>query len=128
MPDFDYKAIGDDGKIIEDVIEASHVGAVADKIDQLGYIPLYIKEHKSNGIKFFNQKPKVKHDEIILFTNQLVTLMKAGVPFLTSLEALTDQASSETMKEVIRDLYVSVESGKSFSDALAEHSDVFPGL
>lgn len=128
MPDFDYKAIGDDGNIIEDVIEASHVGAVADKIDQLGYIPLSIKEHKSSEIKFFNQKPKVKHDEIVLFTKQLVTLIKAGVPFLTSLEALTDQASSETMKEIIRDLYISVESGKSFSEALADHGDVFPGL
>ena len=128
MPDFTYKAIGDSGNLIEDTIDALNAGVVANKLDDLGYIPLQIKEKKSSDIQFFSTKPKVKHDEIVLFTKQLVTLLKAGVPFLTSLEALSEQASSDTMREVIRDLYVSVESGKSFSESLAQHKAIFNNL
>ena len=128
MPDFAYKAINDSGSLIEDVIDAPNVGVVANKLDDLGYIPLQIKEKKSTEIKLFSTKPKIKHDEIVLFTKQLVTLLKAGVPFLTSLEALSEQASSDTMREVIRDLYVSVESGKSFSESLSKHKEIFNKL
>ena len=88
MPDFAYKAISNTGNIVEEVMEAPNEGVVSEKLSNLGYTPLKIKEHSSNELKFFNKKEKVKHDEIVLFTKQLVTLIKAGVPFLTSLEAL----------------------------------------
>ena len=128
MPDFAYKAISDKGNIIEEVIEASNIGVVSEKLSSLGYIPLQIKEHRSNEIKLFSTKEKVKHDEIVLFTKQLVTLLKAGVPFLTALEALAEQASSEALKDIIHELYSSVESGKSFSESLLKHKSVFNTL
>ncbi len=128
MPEFAYKAISDSGNIIEEVIEASNIGVVSEKLSSLGYIPLQIKEHRSNEIKLFNKKEKVKHDEIVLFTKQLVTLLKAGVPFLTSLEALSEQASSDALKDIIHELYASVESGKSFSESLLKHKSVFNNL
>ena len=128
MPDFVYKAITSDGAVIEDVMDAPNLGAVAQKLDQWGYVPLSIKEQKKNELTLFSKKDKVSFDEVVLFTKQLYTLLKAGVPFLTSLEALSEQASSPKMKEVIRDLYVSVESGKSFSEALSQHDKVFNKL
>jgi MSHA biogenesis protein MshG len=128
MPDYSYKAVNTDGGIIEDVIDAPSVALVADKLDKLGFTPINIKEHKSKDIQLFSKKEKVSHDEIVIFTKQLFTLMKAGVPFLTSLEALAEQASSEKMRGVIKDLYVSVESGKSFSEALTKHNSIFNKL
>jgi MSHA biogenesis protein MshG len=128
VPDFLYKAIGEDGSIIEDVLEAPNIGVVAEKLDQWGLIPLSIKERKANEISLFRRQAKIGFDEVVLFTKQLYTLLKAGVPFLTSLEALAEQSSNSKMREVIRDLYVSVESGKSFSEALSQHPDVFSKL
>lgn len=128
MPDFSYKAVNPDGAVVEDVMDAPNVGAVAQKLDQWGYIPLSIKERKRNELTLFSKNEKVSFDEIVLFTKQLYTLLKAGVPFLTSLEALAEQSSNPKMREVIRDLYVSVESGKSFSESLAKHEKIFNKL
>lgn len=128
MPDYSYKAINAQGGVIEDVMEANNVATVTEKLDKLGYIPVNIKEQKSKSVDLFAKNEKVKHDEVVMFTKQLNTLLKAGVPFLTALEALTEQASSNKMREIIQDLYVSVESGKSFSEALANHSKIFNKL
>lgn len=128
MPEYSYKAVNNQGKVIEDTLEAPNVKVVSEKLDKLGYIPIKIKEQKSKNFEFFSSKEKVKHEEVVMFTKQLNTLLRAGVSFLTSLEALTEQASSETMRKVIQDLYVSVESGKSFSEALVGHSNIFNKL
>ena len=128
MPDYSYKAVNNQGSVIEDTLEAPNVKVVSEKLEKLGYIPIKIKEQKSKNVELFSSKDKVKHDEVVMFTKQLNTLLKAGVPFLTSLEALTEQASSETMRHVIQDLYISVESGKSFSEALAGHGKIFNKL
>jgi type II secretory pathway component PulF len=70
---------------------------------------------------------KVKPDEIVMFTRQLVTLLRAGVPMLTALEALRDQAS-KVFGGVINKIYVDVMSGKSFSQSLDQHPKVFSKL
>ena len=85
MPDYSYKAVNAQGGIVEDVLDAPNESAVAEKLDKLGYIPVQIKEKKkSKNIEIFSKGEKVTHDEVVMFTKQLNTLLKAGVPFLTS--------------------------------------------
>ncbi len=128
MHHFQFRAINDNGQFIEDVMEASSTGAVAEKLDSWGYVPLKIKETKESTSKLFGSKEKVKIDDVVLFTRQLHTLLKAGVPLLSSLEALMDQGTNVAFQNVVQDIYLTIEGGRSFSDALSQHPTVFPKL
>ncbi|MBN2414438.1 type II secretion system F family protein [bacterium] len=133
MASFQYKAIAPGGKVINDVMDAASESDVTKMIFSKGYRPINITKVKgdkessegSGEIQFF--KKKVKTEQIVLFTRELVTLLKAGVPMLTAIEALAAQSSKE-MGEILDKVYVAVMSGKSFSQALREHPKVFPLL
>ncbi len=129
MPTFEYKAISQSGAEVTEVMEAADANRVAEHLDKLGYLPVRIREKKGFGdIEIFSKKKKIKHDELIVFTKQLVTLLKAGVPLLSSLEAMVEQAENEALKEIIQKIYVDIESGLSFSEALGRHPKTFSEL
>ncbi|HHL73593.1 MAG TPA: type II secretion system F family protein [Bacteroidetes bacterium] len=127
MPAFSYKALNPSGMIVEDVLEAPHAGAVADKLESLGFHPIKISRASGmgGGFELPGTKPAVKTNDIIVFTRQLTTLLRAGVPLLSCLDALTEQADNPAMREIISKIYVDIESGISFSEALAKHPKVF---
>ncbi|HEX9655115.1 MAG TPA: type II secretion system F family protein [bacterium] len=129
MPIFEYKAIDETGSEVNEAIEAQDAGRVAEQLDKMGYFPIRIREKGASGdIEIFSTKKKVKQDDLIVFTKQLVTLLKAGVPLLSALEALVEQADNETLKEIVKRVYVDIESGLSFSEALGKHPKIFSDL
>lgn len=126
MPVFAYKAINTHGIIVEDSLEAATIGAAGDKLRSIGYHPLQIKNKNAGlNLEIFSNKPKIKPDDVIVFTRQLVVLLKAGVPLLSCLDALAEQAENESMREIIMQIYVDIESGISFSEALNKHPQAF---
>ena len=138
MPAFEYKAVTPSGEIITDVIESANRQAVSREIFKKGYRPIAIRERKSGdasgasdsaggslNINLFAKK--IKTEEIVLFTKELVTLLKAGVPMLTAIEALASQSSKE-FGVVLNKIYLDVMAGKSFSQALDMHPKVFSKL
>jgi MSHA biogenesis protein MshG len=126
---FEYKAVTPSGQVVNETLEAPNSQKARSEITKKGYRPLSIKETKGNvgnmEIKLFAKK--IQMEEIVLFTQELVTLLKAGVPLLTSIEALSSQSSKE-FGEVLNQIYVDVMSGKSFSQALDAHPKVFSKL
>jgi type II secretory pathway component PulF len=126
---FEYKAVTPSGQVVNETVEAPNSQKARSEITKKGYRPLSIKETKGNvgnmEIKLFAKK--IQTEEIVLFTQELVTLLKAGVPLLTSIEALSSQSSKE-FGEVLNQIYVDVMSGKSFSQALDAHPKVFTKL
>ncbi|MDZ7372344.1 MAG: type II secretion system F family protein [candidate division KSB1 bacterium] len=133
MPTFSYKAVTYEGEIVQRTMEASDRRAVLEFLDKSGMIPLEVNEARglaASGLAKVNLsgQKKVKLEDLVLFTKQLVTLLKAGVPLLSSLEALYEQSEHPTMRQVISDLYRDVEGGSSLSDAMAKHKRVFPEL
>ncbi len=130
MPSFEYKAVSPTGQIVNEVLEAVTEQVVSKEIIRKGYRPISIKkrkESKGGGGNISLFKPKVKTDELVLFTKEMVTLLRAGVPMLTSLEALSSQ-STKTLGEILNKIYVDVMSGKSLSQALDQHPKVFSKL
>ncbi len=127
MPSFEYKAISPSGQVLVDVMEAANEQSVTRELFRKGLKPVGVHAVRAakKGAGLF--KPRIKTTELVLFTRQMVTLLKAGVPMLTALEALASQ-SSKNMGEVLDSLYVNVMSGKSFSQALDMHPRVFSKL
>jgi len=66
--------------------------------------------------------------DILNFTNQLAVMVKAGISLPDAIEAIGGQSDNRKFRTVVRDLKNRIEDGQSFSQALAEHSNVFSNL
>ena len=107
MAYFAYKGRNAGGQLVEGRLEAATSGAVADVLLGQGVVPVEIRETKaaakaaSGGFNITLGKPKVGHIDLLLFSRQLHTLMKAGVPILRALAGLQESAINPAMKAVI---------------------------
>ncbi|HUT28156.1 MAG TPA: type II secretion system F family protein [Sedimentisphaerales bacterium] len=66
--------------------------------------------------------------DILNFTNQLAVMIRAGISLQDSLESIAEQNENAKFKATIKNLKRRIEEGRSFSQALAEHRDVFGNL
>jgi len=128
MPRFKYKARRPSGEFIIESVEAASPGAVAKRISSMGLIPISVEAEAAGAAA---AKPpsslfeRVRSTDIIMFTRQLVTLYKAGLPFLSSLDAISKQTTNPALKRVIMMIRNDVEGGVTLSTALSHHPKVF---
>ncbi len=130
MPVYQYRARDKFGSLFTGTIETSHRDAAASQLDRLGYLPISIEEERKEirlG-EFFERFRRVLPEDLIVFSRQLATLISAGLPFMTSFDALIEQTENRRLKNVIVQVRRDVESGGTFADALAKHPSVFSGL
>ncbi|WP_370185373.1 type II secretion system F family protein [Alloalcanivorax sp.] len=73
-------------------------------------------------------KKKVKPMDIALFTRQMATMMKAGVPLVQAFEIVSDGLENPSMRDVVLKLKTDVESGNNFAGALRQHPRLFDDL
>ncbi len=130
MPMFKYKARDRLGKAIAGTLDASGVDMARASLGEMGYIPVRLEEGKAreNGISLDFLKPKVTDKDLIVFNRQLATLFSAGIPLLMGIQGLAEQVQNKTFKEILLKLAAEIQTGSSFSDALAKHPKVFSGL
>ena len=128
MPNFRYKIRDKHGRASTGTMEGDSKEVVATHFKKMGYTPTLIEEEritlkKINPFeKFFH---KVTLEELIVFTQQLTTLQRAGVPILVSLESISTQSNNVYFRKVIEEISRDIESGKSFSEAISKFSNVF---
>jgi len=73
-------------------------------------------------------KKKIKPMDIALFTRQMATMMKAGVPLVQAFEIVSDGLENPSMRDVVLKLKADVESGNNFAGALRQHPNLFDDL
>lgn len=131
MPNFAYKGRDASGNLQEGIQEAATAALVADNLLARGITPVDIRETRKSAAKidggagFHPFRPKVEHVDLVLFSRQLHTLLKAGVPIMRALTGLQESAINPAMKDVIRDVRESLESGRELSLSFARHPTVF---
>ena len=69
----------------------------------------------------------VKAEEVMNFSRQASSFLRAGVPILDALAVVGEENASKKMQEVLADIQLRLRSGSSFGDAIAQHTKVFPG-
>ena len=131
MPTYNYKASNAEGKVIEGTMEAADDGTVSLKLQEMGLIPVRIgssgkQSILSREIEWPWKRKKVRRKDLLIFTQELHTLVRAGFPLDRSLAILGQLAESPAMAEVVQEVLKDVKGGQSFSEALAEHPGVFP--
>ena len=125
-----YKALNRDGKKVSGQLDAPSEQVVKDQLVKKGLYPVKISESKEEkkgfSIKQLFEK-SVTPKEKILFTKQLATLLRSGVPLLQSLELLAEQFEGR-MKRIVIHLKDMIKEGNSLAQGLADYPRVFENI
>src|SRR5512140_668251 len=135
MPVFAYKGRNGHGGLVEGSLEGDAAGDIADQLMRTGITPVEIRPFR--GVagaavasrpdwfkKLFTEKPITQMD-LMLFSRQMYTLLKAGVPILRALAGLQESTQNPTFAAMIQDLRESLDSGRELSAAMRRHPKVF---
>jgi len=126
-----YKATTLSGQTVEGSMEGKDEEIVLKSLHQLGYIPIRItttqeKRSDSRLFSFLPQRVGVKN--LMIFTQELSTLVSAGLSIDRSLEILGDLTEDRSLRETVKDILKRVEGGSSLGEALGSHPRIFSKL
>lgn len=133
MPVFDYQGRGADGESVKGSIEATSLDSALSQLSASAIIPIDISETRSAQVQSVDvleqwNKPRPKLDDIILFSRQMYSLMKAGIPIIRAMTGIIRATRNARLVDIFRDLQSQMESGRELSSGLAKHKDVFSPL
>jgi len=128
MPTYKYKAINPEGKMLDSTITASDKDELVRHLQKLDLIPVKIQEKETAKSVQRKFGKRIKTHTIILFTKQLHTLLKSGVPILASLNAIKEQSPHLGFKRMVEMISKDIEQGSKLSEALSKFSKVFPPI
>lgn len=131
MPFFSYKARNARGDLIEGIQEGPDSAAVADMLFNSGATPVDIipsakgPGKQGEGLLERMQQQKITVVDVMLYSRQMYTLLKAGVPIMRALAGLQESTHNKSMKKVLQDMRESLDGGRELSAAMRRHPDVF---
>ena len=134
MPVYEYKGKNRDGKRVKDIATAETKQALRRQLQAEGIFVTDIYEGKgerarsSREVDFGRLFERVGLQDIALLTRQLATLLRAGIPLVEALSALTDQAQKDELKRTLSDIRRKVNEGSSLANALEDHEQHFTTL
>jgi MSHA biogenesis protein MshG len=130
MPFFNYKGRDGRGQLVQGVMEGADSGTVAGQLFSNGVTPLEISpsaEPKLAGPGLLErlQQRGITHTEVLLFSRQMHTLLKAGVPIMGALKGLEASTENKSFSQVIREIREGLDSGRELSVSVARHPRAF---
>ena len=123
MPLFTYKAVREDGSTVSEDLMAATTAEVRNTLEAKGYLVLDIRK-KGAGLA----GGSVNQKDFLIFNQEFVTLIKAGLPILQALEILHHRLKKPAFKSTLAGIIESVKGGSALSDAMAAYPLVFPML
>lgn len=131
MTQYLYKAATLDGKTVEGLMDGMTEENIVQSLHQLGYIPIRIvsTQEKRPTLRlssFFPKRVGIKN--LLTFTQELATLITAGLPLDRSLSILGSLTENERLSETVKDVLKRIEGGNSLAEALGNHPRIFPKL
>ncbi|WP_342617873.1 type II secretion system F family protein [Rhodoferax sp. GW822-FHT02A01] len=131
MPTYTWRGRNSRGESVTGELDAMTESGVADQLLATGIAPVHIAEAKVTKseqgeglLARLNRKPVVV-DDLMIFSRQMYTLNKAGVPILRAFAGLQASATKPAMVELFKDIRSSLDQGRELSASLARHQDLF---
>ncbi len=128
---YKYRAKKDANEIIEGSINAQSEKEAVEKISQLGFLPLRIeKDNQFNKFQTYSVKSlgRIKSTEITVFSRQLASLLKSGVPILRAIDIISEQSVNPNLKNTLSNIRSAIKDGTGFSSVLSEYPQVFSSI
>jgi len=123
---FNWEGTDRKGNKTTGVINGTNIALVKAQLRKQGITPSKVKkEAMSLGGK---KTQKITPFDIAIFTRQLATMMKAGVPLIQSFEIVADGLENPSLRDLVLDIKAEVAAGNSFADSLTKHPKHFDDL
>lgn len=124
---YSYRAVNEFGEVIDATTEAENEAAIMAMLRNQGYRPISIEEKvQSKAFSFGNTRLVLK--DIIVFSRQLSTMLRAGMDLNRCLDVLADQSESKKLRSSLLDISASVKKGTTLSKSMEQQGDAFPSL
>jgi len=131
MATFFYKAIGKSGSVVEGALDGVSDKAVALKLQGMGLMPLEIGTRKASQPWKLERRwglGGISAKEVMFFTQELSTLVNAGLPLDRSLAICKQLSDRPRVQAIVDDVLQGIKQGKTFADSLAAHPKAFSKL
>ena len=122
------------GEMVQGTLEADNDGAVAQQLLAIGVTPLTIVTRSESSSADLGsawealRAPPVTDEDLLLFSRQMYTLQRAGVPILRALAGLQASTPKRSLIALIADLRASLDQGRELATAMARHPAIFDGF
>jgi type IV pilus assembly protein PilC len=127
-----YKVRDKEGKVLSGDIDAENTALVANRLRQMGYVPISIDKKAGAGVRRNLAIPglsnRIKLKEIAVFSRQFAVMINSGLTLMRSLSILSEQTENQHFAGIIEQVRRDIESGSSLSQALGRHPKAFNRL
>lgn len=129
MPEFTARVGWPDGSVVEETILSASSFAARSEFEKRGAHVFQVQEKGiSLSLARVRRRRRIKMGAFLIFNQELIALLRAGLPILRSIELLLERQQDATWKEVLTDIRERIISGAALSDAFAAQGDLFPRL
>ncbi len=134
MAVFAYKGRNASGDLVQGTLEGNDSGTIADQLFNIGIAPTEIKaarrsddRRKRRGRWWSDllREKKVEPVELMLFSRQMHTLLRSGVPIMRALAGLQESSQNPVFSDMLQDLRESLDNGRELSTAMRRHPKTF---
>ena len=129
MPIFEYKGLSQAGKNVRGTLDADNVRTARSRLKKDGIYVVDLRDRtkaQANASKKKTSSARgVAVDDLSMMTRQLATLLKANIPLVESLAAVSDQVENQTLKDATADIKNMVNEGSSLHKGLAKYPKIF---
>ena len=133
MPQFAYQGRNARGELVKGILEGASSGAVADQLFNTGITPVHIAEAPGGALAaagggLFQMRfgeVRVELADLMLFSRQMYTLLKSGVPIVRGLAGLQESSDNATLRATLGDVRENLQAGHELSVGMRKHPKVF---
>lgn len=131
MDIYEYKGRNKRGEIMQGTIQSPNPAAVAAWMTDAGISPIHIRmqvdklKGQPQWLRALQRPESVKPVDLLLFTRQMGTMAKAGVPVMQALSGMLRSTASPALADIIKEIRIDLDKGAELSAAMARHPKVF---
>ncbi|HEY6844437.1 MAG TPA: type II secretion system F family protein [Thermoanaerobaculia bacterium] len=129
MPEFIFRVGTPDGQIVDRQVQASTLRAAEDELKRQG---MHVFGAKRGRVSLREMLPRsrkvVSTERFLLFNQELLALVKAGLPILQAFDIMLERQKDARFRDVITEIRDKLKSGVALSDAFASYGDAFPPI
>lgn len=133
MPNYAYRARNNAGKLIAGTLAAESAQNVAQTLSSRGLTPIGIEPVKDDAdllkqLSYWRAQRRININDLILFSRQMYSLTKAGVPLIRAIISLAESSRNIAMTQTLQGIARKLEAGQPLSQALSQYDKIFPLL
>ena len=126
MPTFGYVVKDKVGKTHSGTLEVASRNVLIEQLWKQEFVVLSIEERQQGKPSMLKiGQPRVRSDQLVIFSRQLATMVDSGIPITPALDVLADQMDDRNFRQVLKKIRDDIEAGSSLSEALGRHPRAF---